>query len=94
MIFYFPMSTRRLLGVAFLLLPLLGYGQRRTMVVGAASKEAMATPEFGTTAVLTGRISSPTTDSVAVSFRENPLGPARERVGYPSAKKAISSWCP
>ena len=79
MIFYFPMSTRRLLGVAFLLLPLLGYGQRRTMVVGAASKEAMATPEFGTTAVLTGRINGPTTDSVAVSLRENPLEP-KEKV--------------
>jgi thiol-disulfide isomerase/thioredoxin len=67
-----------LLGVALVLGPLLGHGQGRmtTTVVGAAARKAPAeTAAPGGTATLTGRISSPTTDSVAVSLRENPLDP-------------------
>ena len=72
----FPIAfVRRLLGVVVLLVPLLGHGQRRTTVVGAASKEAMVVPEGAGTAVLTGRVNGPTTDSVAISLRENPLEP-------------------
>ncbi|MFD2719403.1 TlpA family protein disulfide reductase [Hymenobacter monticola] len=70
--------ARRLLGAALLLGPLVGYGQGRmtTTVVGAAARKAPTeTAATGGTATLTGRISSPTTDSVAVSLRENPLDP-------------------
>ncbi|MDO7850748.1 TlpA family protein disulfide reductase [Hymenobacter convexus] len=75
--------ARRLLGAALLLGPLLSYGQGRmtTTVVGAAARKAPATEAAATggTATLTGRISGPTTDSVAISLRENPLEP-REKL--------------
>ncbi|MBF9143105.1 TlpA family protein disulfide reductase [Hymenobacter properus] len=74
----FLLHARRLLGVALVLGPLLGHGQGRmtTTVVGAAARKAPAeTGATGGTATLTGRISNPTTDSVAVSLRENPLDP-------------------
>jgi thiol-disulfide isomerase/thioredoxin len=70
--------ARRLLGVALVLGPLLSHGQGRmtTTVVGAAARKAPTeTAATGGTATLTGRISGPTTDSVAVSLRENPLDP-------------------
>ncbi|MDB5234441.1 MAG: hypothetical protein JWR44_1434, partial [Hymenobacter sp.] len=75
----FTTCLRRLLGAALLLTPLLGHGQgRTTTVVGAAARKApeaaLETTGAGT-AVLTGRVSGPTTDSVAVSLRENPLDP-------------------
>ncbi|MBF9223715.1 TlpA family protein disulfide reductase [Hymenobacter ruricola] len=69
--------ARRLLGAALLLGPLLGHGQGRTTttVVGAAARKAPAETTAGGTATLTGRISGPTTDSVSISLRENPLDP-------------------
>ena len=77
------MYARRLLGAALLLGPLLGHGQGRitTTEVGAARKTpAGATaPTGGGTAVLTGKVSGATTDSVAVSMRVNPLDP-REKL--------------
>jgi thiol-disulfide isomerase/thioredoxin len=78
MIISFITSARRLLSAALLLTPVLVYGQGKTTtsVVGAAKKEAAGTFAPATnTAVLTGRITGPTTDSVAVSVRENPLDP-------------------
>jgi thiol-disulfide isomerase/thioredoxin len=66
------------LGAMLLLAPLLSHGQgRTTTVVGAARKAEAATAatEVGGTAVLTGRVSGATTDSVAISLRENPLDP-------------------
>ncbi|UOQ98195.1 TlpA family protein disulfide reductase [Hymenobacter sp. 5317J-9] len=70
--------ARRLVGAALVLAPLLGHGQGRTTttVVGAAARKAPAAEAVvGGKATLTGRISSPTTDSVAISLRENPLDP-------------------
>ena len=66
-----------MIGVVLLLAPLLGHGQgKTTTVVGAAAKKtAGIEAEAAGTAVLTGRVSGPTTDSVAVSLRENPLDP-------------------
>ena len=62
----FPFCVRRLLGMwLLLLLPLLGHGQAK---VPAPTGQA----------VLTGRVSGPTTDSVAVSLRENPLDPVEK----------------
>ncbi|MBJ6107432.1 TlpA family protein disulfide reductase [Hymenobacter sp. BT523] len=70
--------ARRLVGAALVLAPLLSHGQGRTTttVVGAAARKAPATEAaLGGKATLTGRISGPTTDSVAISLRENPLDP-------------------
>jgi thiol-disulfide isomerase/thioredoxin len=73
------MYARQWLGAALLLGPLLSFGQGRTTttVVGAAARKAQASTEANATgsATLTGRVSSPTTDSVAISLRENPLDP-------------------
>ena len=67
---------RHLLGLVLLLAPLFGHGQgRTTTVVGAAKKMATAEASEQGTAILTGRVSGATTDSVSVSLRENPLDP-------------------
>ncbi|WP_201977621.1 TlpA family protein disulfide reductase [Hymenobacter rubidus] len=73
----FRFCAHRLLGTVLLLLPLLGQGQGRTTVVGAAAKAAQFTDDVNTSgvAILTGRINGPTTDSVSISLRENPLDP-------------------
>jgi len=70
----FTICLRRVLGTALLLAPLLGHGQSRPPAA-ATSKAAVAVAAPVGTAVLTGRVSGPTTDSVAVSLRENPLDP-------------------
>jgi len=80
MISSFTTCTRHLLGLVLLLAPLFGHGQSRTTtVVGAAKKmataEADAVASEQGTAMLTGRVSGATTDSVSVSLRENPLDP-------------------
>lgn len=72
MTFFSFLTLRRCLGVGLLALPLLSLGQK------APAANPVAAPGSGV-AVLTGRVSSPTTDSVAVSLRENPLEP-RERI--------------
>ena len=74
--------TRRILSAALLLAPLLGHGQiKPASATGAApgktTAEAVADPTG--TATLSGRVSGATTDSVAVSLRENPLEP-REKL--------------
>ena len=80
MILSFVTCARRLVGAALVLAPLLGHAQGRTTVVGAAAKAAPAVAAAPVrTATLTGRVSGPTTDSVAVSLRENPLDP-KERL--------------
>ncbi|HEX8504775.1 MAG TPA: TlpA disulfide reductase family protein [Hymenobacter sp.] len=77
MISSFITCARRLLGAALLLTPLLGLGQVKTTttVVGAARREAAPALAASGTATLTGRVAGPTTDSIAVSVRENPLDP-------------------
>ncbi|HEX8328692.1 MAG TPA: TlpA disulfide reductase family protein [Hymenobacter sp.] len=77
MIISFITSARRLLSAALLLAPVLVHGQAKTTttVVGTAKREAAAPLVSPNTAVLTGRVTGPTTDSVAVSVRENPLDP-------------------
>jgi len=78
--------ARRALGAVLLLAPLLAPAQT-TRLVGAAAKQAAAAAPAaqGGTAILTGRVAGATTDSVAVSLRENPLDPKeklfRVRVG-------------
>ena len=70
-----------MLGVILLLAPLLGHGQGKAVPAAGAprNKAAAPAPEPTGTAVLTGRVSSPTSDSVAVSLRDNPLDP-KERL--------------
>ena len=76
--------ARRLVGAALVLVPLLGHAQGRTTVVGAAAKTAsVATATSAGMATLTGRVSGPTTDSVAVSLRENPLDPKEKLFRVP-----------
>ncbi|MGI4885918.1 MAG: TlpA family protein disulfide reductase [Janthinobacterium lividum] len=61
----FTLTFYRLLALPLLLSPLLGHAQQ-----AAADATAVSGPG---TAVLTGRVSSPSDDSVAVSLRDNPL---------------------
>ena len=77
---FFPSCARRLLGAALLLAPLVGHGQSRPAV--AQSRPAAMADPVGK-AVLTGRVAGPTTDSLAISLRENPLDPKEKlfRVG-------------
>ena len=62
---FFTSTFYRLLALPLLLSPLLGHAQQ-------AATDAAAVSGPGT-AVLTGRVSSPDDDSVAVSLRDNPL---------------------
>ncbi|GAA3957422.1 TlpA disulfide reductase family protein [Hymenobacter antarcticus] len=71
---------RRVLGTALLLAPLLGYGQSRPATPG---KAAVAVSAPSGLAVLSGRVSGPTTDSVAISVRENPLDPKEKLFRVP-----------
>ena len=71
MILFVTTWARRLLGAA-LLLPLLGHGEPSAS--GTGPNGMMAAASAGT-ATLSGRVSGATTDSVAVSLRENPLDP-------------------
>ena len=73
--------ARRVLGVVLLLAPLLGHGQGKAAPVAGAprNKTAAPTAEPMGSAVLTGRVSGPTADSVSVSLRDNPLDP-KERL--------------
>ncbi|WP_460548159.1 TlpA family protein disulfide reductase [Hymenobacter daeguensis] len=88
MISFFSTCARRVLGAALLLGPVLAHGQGRTTVVGAAAKAAAATTAAqGGTATLTGRVSGATTDSVAVSLRENPLDPKEKIFRVPINEK-------
>ena len=67
-----------MLGAVLLLTPVLGRGQSRpgTPLGTGAGRPALASASAPTgTAILTGRVSGATTDSVAVSLRENPLDP-------------------
>ncbi|WP_210514237.1 TlpA family protein disulfide reductase [Hymenobacter terricola] len=84
----FTTCARRMLGAALLLVPLLGHGQgRTTTVVGAASKAAAPGAAAAGTAILIGRVSGATTDSVAVSLRENPLDPKEKLLRVPLSDK-------
>ena len=84
MILSFVTYARRLVGAALVLAPLLGHAQGRTTVVGAAAKAAsVAAAAPARTATLTGRVSGPTTDSVAISLRENPLDPKEKLFRVP-----------
>ena len=92
MILFSSSIWRSLVGGVLCALPLLGHAQSRpkaaatAATTAAATRAAAATPEAlakatsgGGTATLVGRVSSPTTDSIAVSLRENPLDP-HERI--------------
>jgi|GEM_PF-592874 len=72
------LTLRHLLGTLLVAVPLLGHGQAskvtRTQGQAPRSTEQEATA-LGNFAVLSGRVNAPTTDSVAVSLRENPLDP-------------------
>ena len=84
MILSFVTCARRLVGAALVLAPLLGHAQGRTTVVGAAAKTAPAVAAAPVrTATLTGRVSGPTADSVAISLRENPLDPKEKLFRVP-----------
>ena len=71
---------RRVLGTALLLAPLLGHGQSRP---ATPAKAAVAVAAPSGLAVLSGRVSGPTTDSVAISVRENPLDPKEKLFRVP-----------
>ncbi|MFD1467586.1 TlpA family protein disulfide reductase [Hymenobacter caeli] len=73
---FFTATFYRLLAAPLLLAPLLGQAQD-------AASAAASGPG---TAVITGRVSSPQTDSIAVSLRDNPLD-AKERI----VRAALSS---
>ena len=76
MVLFSSQRFRQCLGAALLALPLLGWCQKALVIPAPAA----GSPTSGTgTAVLTGRVSGPTTDSIAVSLRENPLDP-HERI--------------
>ena len=85
MISSFIACARRVLGAALLLGPLLSHGQGRgttSTVVGAAARKPAVSEASATAvgkAILTGRVSGATIDSVVVSVRENPLDP-KEKV--------------
>ena len=90
MILFSSSIWRSLVGGVLCALPLLGQAQSRPKAAATAAAAtraaAAATPEAlakatsgGGTAILVGRVSSPTTDSIAVSLRENPLDP-HERI--------------
>ena len=74
------LCIRRVLGAVLLLVPLLGHGQSRP---GAAQGRAAAVAESAGKATLSGRVSGPTTDSVAVSLRDNPLDPKEKLFRVP-----------
>ena len=88
---YFTIRLPRLLSIALLVAPLLGHGQARPTAAGAAPSRAVpaagkaAVAAVGATgmAVLTGRVSGATTDSVAISVRENPLDPKEKLFRVP-----------
>ena len=80
MISFFNTYAYRLLGAVLLLISVGGHGQSRP--VSVASKAAAAAAYTGK-AVLTGRVSGATTDSVAVSLRENPLDPKEKLFRVP-----------
>ena len=70
-----------MLGAMLLLTPVLGHGQSKpagaapTRAAGTPARSAVAPAAPTGQAILTGRVSGSTTDSVAVSVRENPLDP-------------------
>ena len=75
---FFSNYAHRVLGMALLLAPLLTplLGQAQSRPAPAARVAAQAAPAAPTgTATITGRVSGSTTDSVAISLRENPLDP-------------------
>ena len=85
---YFIIRLRRLLSTVLLVAPILGHGQARPAAAGAVPSRAAATSGKAAvvatgTAVLSGRVSGPTTDSVAVSVRENPLDPKEKLFRVP-----------
>ena len=85
---YFIIRLRRLLSTVLLVAPILGHGQTRPAAAGAVPSRAAATSGKAAvvatgTAVLSGRVSGPTTDSVAVSVRENPLDPKEKLFRVP-----------
>lgn len=69
MLNFFTSTFSRLLALPLVLIPLLGRAQDAAPAVASGPG----------TAVLTGRVSGPTTDSVAVSLRDSPLE-AKERI--------------
>ena len=85
MIFVSLLDWRRWAVAALCATPLLAPAQGRARQPARAGTETAApdalakTTSGGGTALLSGRVSSPTTDSIAVSLRENPLDP-KERV--------------
>ena len=85
---YFIIRLRRLLSTVLLVAPMLGHGQARPAAAGAVPSRAATTSGKAAvvatgTAVLSGRVSGPTTDSVAVSVRENPLDPKEKLFRVP-----------
>ena len=82
MISFFNTYACRLLGAVLLLSPVLGRGQSRpaSAASAAANKAVVAAAVPTGTATLTGRVSGATTDSVAVSLRENPLDPKEKLI--------------
>ena len=80
MISFFNTYAYRLLGAVLLLTSVVGHGQSRPASV--AGKVVAAAAHTGM-AVLTGRVSGVTTDSVAVSLRENPLDPKEKLFRVP-----------
>ena len=75
--------VRRVLGAALLLAPLLSHGQSRPASAGAVQNRAAAVAEPTGKATLSGRVSGPTTDSVGVALRENPLDPKEKLFRVP-----------
>lgn len=74
--------ARRVFGIALLTAPLLGYGQSKSAPAAKPPMKAVVAEPTGR-AVLTGRISGSTTDSVAVSLRDNPLDPKDRLIRVP-----------
>ena len=75
--------VRRVLGAALLLAPLLSYGQSRSASAEAVQNRAAVMAGPAGKATLSGRVSGPTTDSVGVALRENPLDPKEKLFRVP-----------